>query len=96
MGHSHRKYSNCKDSSLNVLIEQIDGNTELEEEDKYNKSEISNESLTEKVTMKEAEVQTKPGFVTLEVKEVAKTSEIFVKESLKENINQEVSGRATE
>ena len=87
MGHSHRKYSNCEDSSINGLIEQIDGNTELEEEDK---SEISNKSLTEKVIMKEAEVQTKPGFVTLEVKEVAKTYEIFVKESLKENINQEL------
>ena len=39
---------------------------------------------------KEAEVQTEPGYVTVAVKEVSKTYEIFVKESLKENIENEL------
>ena len=58
-------------------------------EDEEN-SEISNKSQTDKVKMKEAEVQTEPGYVTVEVKEVSKTYEILVKESMKENIENEL------
>ena len=84
MGHSHRKPSNLQDleSSLNEVIQQVDGNIEVEEEDQ---SEISNE-----VILKEAEVQTDPSFVTVEVKEVSKFYEIFVEESLKERIDEEL------
>ena len=84
MGHSHRKPSNYQDleSSLNEVIQQVDGNIEVEEEDQ---SEISN-----KVILKEAEVQTDPSFVTVEVKEVSKFYEIFVEESLKERIDEEL------
>ena len=72
MGHSHRKPSNCEDleSSQDEVIEQVDGNTEVEDEDT---SEISNKIL------KENEVQTKSGYVNVEVKEVSKTYEIVIK-----------------
>ena len=43
-------------------------------------------SLTDKVKLKEAEIQTDPGFVTVAVKEVCKTYDISVKESLRERI----------
>ena len=41
-------------------------------------------------TDKDAEVQTEPSYVTVEVKEVLKTYEIFVKESLKERLDEEL------
>ena len=66
------------ESRLNEVIEQVDGKAGVEEEDK---SEISNKSLADKVKMNEAEIQTQPSFVTVEVKEVSKFYEIFVKES---------------
>ena len=83
MGHSHRKPSNCEDleSSQDEVIEQVNGNTEVEDEDK---SDFSNKSL------KENEVQTKSGYVSVEVKEVSKTYEIVVKESMKDSINEEL------
>ena len=60
------------------LIPQLDGQTE-----DINTGLVVN-------TDKEAEVQTKPSYVTVEVKEVLKTYEIFVKESLKEIIDEEL------
>ena len=83
MGHSHRKPSNCEDleSSQDEVIEQVDGNTEVEDEDK---SEISKKSI------KENELKTKSGYVTVDVKEVSKTYEIVIKESMKNNIDEEL------
>jgi hypothetical protein len=61
-----------------VLLPQLDGH-----------SEDIPTGLVMK-TDKEAEVQTEPGYVTVAVKEVPKTYEIFVKESLKERIDEEL------
>ena len=84
MGHSHRKSSNYDlESSQNDVIEQIDGNTEIEDA-------ISNKCLTDRVKLKNAEVQTEPNLVTIAVKEVAKTFEIFVKQPLRDNIEEEL------
>ena len=76
MGHSHKKSSNCDlESSQKFVIEQIDGNTEIEDE-------TSNKYLAPEV--KNAEVQTEPNLVTVAVKEVAKTYEIFVPLSIRD------------
>jgi hypothetical protein len=82
MGHSHKKSSNCDlESSQNDVIEQIDGNTEIDDE-------TSNKSLAPEV--KNAEVQTEPNLVTVAVKEVAKTYEIFVPLSIRDKIDEEL------
>ena len=60
------------------LIPQLDGQTE----------DITTGLVVK--TDKEAEVQTEPGYVTVAVKEVLKTYEIFVKESLKKRIDEEL------
>ena len=59
------------------LIPQLDGQTE----------DITTGLVVK--TDKEAEVQTESGYATVAVKEVLKTYEIFVKESLKEGIGGE-------
>ena len=55
--------------------------TKVKDEDKY---DFSNKS------QKENEVQTKSVYVTVEVKEVSKTYDIVVNESMKDRINEEL------
>ena len=59
----------------------VDGNTDVQDKDKF---DFSNKSL------KENEVQTKSGYVTVEVLKRSNTYEIVVKESMKDSINKEL------